>query len=77
MLTMIVCSFPVLVIEIRGKLKSQSTKRAKNLLKHTHAAILPFTDAFKLQISAQKITFKSGLWSFLLSDKQKKKLQYS
>ena len=53
---MIVCSFPVLMIEIRKTLKRlQRTKRAENLHKHAHVAILP-TDAFKLQISAQKST---------------------
>ena len=52
MLTIIVCSFPVL--KLREKLKSQQmTKRAEDLHKHAHAAILP-TDAFKPQISAQK-----------------------
>ena len=43
------------MIEIREKLKN-STKDLKgpeNLHKHAQAAILP-TDAFKLQISAQK-----------------------
>ena len=54
MLTIIVCSFPVLMMEIRGKLKSQQrNKRAEKLHKHAHTAILP-TDTFKLQISAQK-----------------------
>ena len=54
MLTIIVCSFPVLMIMIRGKLKSQQrNKRAEKLHKHAHTAILP-TDTFKLQISAQK-----------------------
>ena len=59
--TIIVCSFPVLMFEIRGNSKSQQrtklawTRRAENLHKHAHAqfAILP-TDAFKLQISEQK-----------------------
>ena len=56
MLTIIVCSFPELMIEIREKLKSQQrTKRAENLQKHKNAAILS-TDAFKLQISAQNST---------------------
>ena len=40
----------------KGKTQSQQrTKRAGNLHKPAHAAILP-TDAFKLQISAQKST---------------------
>ena len=39
-----------------GKTQSQQrTKHVENLHKHAHAAILP-TDAFKLQISAQKST---------------------
>ena len=46
-----VCSFPVLMIEVREKLKNiNSTKDlngAENLPKHAQAAILP-TDAFKL-----------------------------
>ena len=45
----------MLTIEVREKLKN-STKDLKgeeNLHKHAQAAILP-TDAFKLQISAQK-----------------------
>ena len=54
MLIIIVCSFTELLIEITEKLKSQQrTKRAKNLRKRARAAILP-TNAFKLQISAQK-----------------------
>ena len=71
MLIKIVCSFTELLIEITEKLKSQQrTKRAKNLRKRARAAILP-TNAFKLQISAQKSTLVvSGL--FFLSDKQKK-----
>ena len=71
MLAIIVCSFTELLIEIREKLKSQQkTKRAKNLRKHANATILP-TNAFKLQISAQKSTpLISG--HFFLSDKQKK-----
>ena len=61
MLTIIVCSFPVLMIEIRGKLKSQQrNKRAEKLHKHAHTAILP-TDTFKLQISAQKRRLASVL----------------
>ena len=61
MLTIIVCSFPVLMIEIRGKLKSQQrNKRAEKLHKHAHTAILP-TDAFKLQISEQKRRLASVL----------------
>ena len=61
MLTIIVCSFPVLMIMIRGKLKSQQrNKRAEKLHKHAHTAILP-TDTFKLQISAQKRRLASVL----------------
>ena len=61
MLTIIVCSFPVLMIEIRGKLKSQQrNKHAEKLHKHAHTAILP-TDTFKLQISAQKRRLASVL----------------
>ena len=57
MLTVTVYSFPVLMIEIKEKCKSQQrTKRAENLQKHAHAVILQ-TDAFK--------------WPFVLSDKQK------
>ena len=41
----------------RNKGKTQRTKRAENLQKHTHAAILP-TDAFKLQISSQNSTLQ-------------------
>ena len=43
------------MIEVREKLKNltKDWKGAKNLHKHAQAAILP-TDAFKLQISAQK-----------------------
>ena len=56
MLTIIVCAFPELMIEIREKLKSQKrAKQAENLQKHTHAAILS-TNAFKLQLSAQNNT---------------------
>ena len=58
--TIIVCSFLVLMIEIRENLKTSAkdqawTKRAENLHKRAHAqfAILP-TDAFKLHISEQK-----------------------
>ena len=41
--TIIVCFFPVLLIEIREKLKSQQrTKRAENLHKHAHAAMQSF-----------------------------------
>ena len=71
MLIIIVCSFTELLIEITEKLKSQQrTKRVKNVRKRARAAILP-TNAFKLQISAQKSTLLvSGL--FFLSDKQKK-----
>ena len=71
MLTIIVCSFTELLIEVTGKLKSQQrTKRAKNLRKHARPAILP-TNAFKLQIFAQKIALLiSG--HFFLTDKQKK-----
>ena len=56
MLTIIICSFPVLLIETREKRKSQqkTAKRAENLHKHAHAAIL-LTDAFKLQISGYDI----------------------
>ena len=61
MLATIVCSFPVLMIMIRGKLKSQQrNKRAEKLHKHAHTAILP-TDTFKLQISAQKRRLASVL----------------
>ena len=61
MLTIIVCSFPVLMIMIRGKLKSQQrNKSAEKLHKHAHTAILP-TDTFKLQISAQKRRLASVL----------------
>ena len=61
MLTIIVCSFPVLMIMIRGKLKSQQrNKRAEKLHKHAHTAILP-TDTIKLQISAQKRRLASVL----------------
>ena len=35
-----VCSFPVLIIENKGK-SQQRTKHAENLHKHAHAAILP------------------------------------
>ena len=51
----IVCSFPKLMIEIREKLKKSTTDLtdSENLHKHAQAAILP-TDAFKLQISAQR-----------------------
>ena len=52
----IVCSFPVLMIEIRELKNSKSQQRSKcaeNLHKHLHAAILS-TNAFKLQSSAQK-----------------------
>ena len=68
MLTIIVCSFTELLIEITEKLKSQQrTKPAKNLRKHARAVILP-TNTFKLQISAQKGTLLiSG--HFFLSDK--------
>ena len=43
------------MIEVREKLKYSTSdlKGAENLHKHAQAAILP-TDAFKLQISAQK-----------------------
>ena len=70
MLTIIVSSIIDFMIEIKEKLKRlQWTKRAENLHNHVHAAILP-TDAFKLQISAQKDVLR---WSFFLSDKEKTK----
>ena len=62
MLTTIVCSSPVLMIEIRRKLKSQQrNKRAEKLHKHAHTAILP-TDAFKLQISVQNKAPRLVCW---------------
>ena len=62
MLTTIVCSSPVLMIEIRGKLKSQQrNKRAEKLHKHAHTTILP-TDAVKLQISAQNKAPRLVCW---------------
>ena len=51
MLTIIVCSFIVLMIEIR----EAKDYACGNLHKHAHAAILSIS-AFKLQISAQKST---------------------
>ena len=58
--TIIVCSFLVLMIEIRENLKTSAkdkawTKRAEKLHKRAHAqfAILQ-TDAFKLHIYEQK-----------------------
>ena len=50
------------MIEIKEKLKSQQmTKRAKNLLSPSHAAILQ-TDAFILQLSARKGTLQVVLF---------------
>ena len=57
----------MLTIEVREKLKN-STKDLKgeeNLHKHAQAAILP-TDAFKLQISAQKKAPRLGLVNILV-----------
>ena len=62
MLTTIVCSSPVLMIEIRRKLKSQQrNERAEKLHKHADTAILP-TDAFKLQISTQNKAPRLVCW---------------
>ena len=47
-LTVIVCFFPVLMIEIKEELKSQQrTEHAQSLNNHAHSAILQ-TDALKL-----------------------------
>ena len=57
----------MLTIEVREKVKN-STKDLKgeeNLHKHAQAAILP-TDAFKLQISAQKKAPRLGLVNILV-----------
>ena len=66
----IVCSFPVLMIEIRENFKSQQrTKRAENLLKHAHAA-MQFFQPMLLNFKPlhKKVRFNRTL---LLSDKQK------
>ena len=68
--TIIVCSLPGLMIEIRKKLKSQQrTKCAENLHKHAHAA-MQFFQPMPLNSKPlhKKVRFK---WTFLLSDKQK------
>ena len=55
-------SFPVLMNEIRKNSKSQQiTKRAENLQKHAHTAILS-TNAFKLQISVQNRRLNCLVW---------------
>ena len=54
------------MIEVREKLKNSTNdlKGAENLHKHAQAGILS-TDAFKLQISAQKRRLALCWWTFL------------
>ena len=68
--TIIVCSFPVLMIEIREKLKSQQkTKRAENLHKHAHAGMQFF---HPMLLNSKPLHKKERFkWTLLLSDKQK------